>query len=887
MEHDILELTGDGHLRFVLADGRILTANAAVARMLDWAAGPQDLVGRMLSEVCACPLAEYADALRQQQDGLCHFLGLWRTCRQREKKVMVDARRVEDSAAGQVAEAVVRDISALVLHPSLLDIERQRSLVMLQSIGEGVTATDLEGNVMWLNPAAERLSGWPLAEARGRPLTEVFRLVDAKTRQVMPNPVPRILQSGERTRSSGWGLLLTRDGRELPVADSGASIRDAAGHMQGAVLVFRDDSERREAHRALRESVQVFRAIFMRAGIGMVLTDIRGTMLDTNQALRDALGYSASELYGRPLSAITHPDDIAKEMAELHQAFMGKQRDYRLQMVKRYLRKDGTVMWGSLTASVIFDDEGHPLFGIGMVEDITKERLADMALEAEKERLLVTLRSIGDGVIATDAEGRIQLLNRAAEKLTGWIQGEAVGRPLDEVFLLLDTETRQPLGVDVLGSLIRTGAFAAFPEYTLLQTREGNARQIAESATPIHERSGKILGIVITFRDVTQERQREEEVIRGQKLESLGILAGGIAHDFNNILAAILGNISFARSLIHAEETELNELLDEAEKASQRAKDLTQQLLTFAKGGAPMKQVVNLAQVLQEATRFALRGSSCAYELLLTPDMWPVEVDAAQISQVLHNLMLNAVQAMPDGGQIEVRTANVNVTVQPEVPLKPGRYVQVSVTDHGRGIPESALPKIFDPYFTTKSGGSGMGLTTTYSIIRKHNGYISASSKVGEGTTFTFYLPATDTQPVAETPSQPQLMVADAHQRLLVMDDEPSIRQMARRVLEKAGYAVEVAADGAGAVRIYQEALVRGEAFSAVILDITVPGGMGGRETLVQLRAINPTVKAIVSSGYSTDAVMAAHREFGFAGVVNKPYLSQELLAVVRKVLTE
>ena len=447
----------------------------------------------------------------------------------------------------------------------------------------------------------------------------------------------------------------------------------------------------------------------------------------------------------------------------------------------------------------------------------------------------------------------MQLVNRIAEKLTGWVQTEALGRPLDEIFPLLDTETQQPLGGDVLGSLIRSGAFAAFPERTVLRTRDGTIRQIAESATPIRARNGGILGIVITFRDITQERQREEEVIRSQKLESLGLLAGGIAHDFNNILTAILGNISIARTLEPAEEADRAELLDEAEKASLRAKDLTIQLLTFAKGGAPVKQVMTVAPLLRETTQFALRGSNCACKLDLAPDLWPVEMDPAQISQVINNLAMNAVQAMPAGGNLEVRAANVTLALQPELPLKPGRYVLVSVIDHGHGIEKRDLAKIFDPYFTTKKGRGGMGLTTAHSIIRKHGGHITVTSQLGGGAVFTFYLPATFPRPVPGKTVVPQAVTVDATQhRILLMDDEASVRHLAQRTLEKAGYTVAMAQDGAAAVQLYQAAVARGTPFSAVILDITVPGGMGGRETLGHLKQLNPAIKAIVSSGYST-----------------------------------
>ena len=758
-------------------------------------------------------------------------------------------------------------------------------LGMLQSISEGVLAADLRGHVIWLNPAAEQLTNWSRAEALGQPLHAVYKLIDAKTKQRCSDLVLRILQDGART--SGNNILLQpRAGRELPVADSGAPLYDAAGKPQGVVIMFHDDSENREAHRVVAESAELFRTIFQRAGIGMVLTDRQSCFLDANQVFLEMLGYTEQELRGKTVASVTHPDDVDESEKQIQMIQSVDHQKAQLHLVKRYIRKDGRIIWGRVIATFIWDQEGQPLFSVAMVEDITAARQAEELLEAEKERLMVTLRSIGDGVIATDADGHVQLLNRAAEKLTGWPQSEAAGRGLDEVFQLLDTETRQSLGTDVLRSLIRSGAFAAFPEQTLLRTRTGDEWLIEELATPIRDHQGRISGIVITFRDITQARQHEQELIRNQKLESLGVLAGGIAHDFNNLLTVILGNTGLMRALALGQEGRI--MLDDVEKASWRAKDLIQQLLTFAKGGLPIKKVIALTNLVQESAQFAIRGSNCVCDYQFAGDLWPVTVDPAQIGQVIHNLVINAVQAMPAGGTINIRAANVALDMQHDPPLKSGCYVQVCIIDHGHGIPENDLPRIFDPYFTTKFQSSGLGLTTSFSIVRKHGGAITASSKANEGTTFTFYLPAATSQAEkTELPAVPQAMPPASKRRILMMDDEAAIRILVQRTLERDGFVVESAADGAEAVRRYQAAQTQGVPFAAVILDLTIPGGMGGRETLAQLKRLDPAVKALVSSGYSTDAAMASYREIGFAGVVSKPYRPQDLLAAVRQVLAE
>lgn len=385
---------------------------------------------------------------------------------------------------------------------------------------------------------------------------------------------------------------------------------------------------------------------------------------------------------------------------------------------------------------------------------------------------------------------------------------------------------------------------------------------------------------------IAELRRADEEknrlALRMQKLESLGVLAGGIAHDFNNMLAGILGNINLV-GLELGDREELRSCLHEAEKAAERAKGLTQQLLTFARGGAPLRKVVALPDLLVETGTFAARGSQAQCVFDLAEDLWAAEIDPGQIGQVINNLVINAVQAMPSGGPIEIAAGNIDVDSASGAPVSPGQYIRLTVRDRGVGIDLEYIEKIFDPYFTTKEQGSGLGLAASHAIVRNHQGAILVASKPGEGTLFTLYLPAAGVQPEANPgESQP---VGKGQGRILVMDDEPSLRDLLLRILNISGYEAVVTADGTEAVEAYQQALASGAAFDAVILDLTVAGGMGGRETLEKLRAIDPQVVAIVSSGYSKDPVMANYRSYGFAGVACKPYTVQDLQAELHRVL--
>jgi two-component system cell cycle sensor histidine kinase/response regulator CckA len=403
----------------------------------------------------------------------------------------------------------------------------------------------------------------------------------------------------------------------------------------------------------------------------------------------------------------------------------------------------------------------------------------------------------------------------------------------------------------------------------------------------------KLRGVMV---DITQSKQQEaaleQERLRAAKLESLGVLAGGIAHDFNNFLAAIMGNLSLARLSV-APGTALDEALHEAEQACQRAAGLTRQLLAFAKGGAPVKKKVWLQAGVRESAELATRGSGVQCDVYLAPDLWPVEADEGQIGQVVHNLTLNARQAMPQGGRVVVRAENVLVQRGTDgfawgLPLPDGPYVRIQVQDSGTGIAPEHLPKIFDPYFTTRAGGSGLGLAVVQGIVRRHDGHVAVHSTPGQGTTMSVYLPALpDSVGAALAPAREASEPAPVpgRGRILLMDDDAAVRSLVRRVLQRLGYEVAEAADGAEAVECYRQAHEAGRPFDAVIMDLTVPGRMGGLEAIRHLRELDPAVRAIVSSGYSDDPVMADYARYGFCGVLSKPYRAADLATVLAQVL--
>ncbi|MEW6236530.1 MAG: transporter substrate-binding domain-containing protein [Candidatus Omnitrophota bacterium] len=514
--------------------------------------------------------------------------------------------------------------------------------------------------------------------------------------------------------------------------------------------------------------------------------------------------------------------------------------------------------------------------------ELKERKRTEEALFDEKERLAVTLRSIGDGVIAVDTIKRIVLLNKMAEQFTGWREEEAKGKDIDVVFRIIHEKTRRR-GVNPIDSVLDKGSNAGLENHTILIAKDGTERVIADSGSPIKNMAGETIGVVLVFRDVTEERKMEAELFKARKLESIGLLAGGIAHDFNNLLTAILGNLSIAKLDIDSSDR-IYKPLSDAEKACLRSQNLTRQLLTFAKGGAPIRKTSSIKELVEDSATFVLSGSNSRCEFSVADDLWTVEVDEGQISQVIQNIVINADQAMPNGGAIRIRLENYSFHSQGKSLsslMQEGDYVRISVKDNGIGIPQEYLFKIFDPYFTTKQKGSGLGLATAYSIIRKHDGAITVDSKPGDGTEVVVYLPASPQAIIAKETVEGSLYRGEG--KILVMDDDASIQDVVRQMLEHLGFETDAADDGKEAVERYKKAYDSGRPFGAVILDLTIPGGMGGKETIEKLREIDPGVRAVVSSGYSNDSIMAEYDRFGFSGVVSKPYKLEELSEVMRR----
>ncbi len=520
-------------------------------------------------------------------------------------------------------------------------------------------------------------------------------------------------------------------------------------------------------------------------------------------------------------------------------------------------------------------------------KEILQRKQAEESLESEKERLAVTLRSIGEGVIAVDNHMKITLINDMAELIVGWSFEEAISRNLDEVFFLYNSINGQKIE-NPAGESINNGEMVMFGHQTKILSKNNTEIYASITCAPIRDKGNKIIGAILAFRDMSEHKKVEEELLKISKLESLSLLASGIAHDFNNFLTGIVGNISLAKMLAPPE-GEIYKILTSAEDISFQAKELTVQLLTFARGSTANKKLTNIGELLKNSINFMARGSSVKCEFKINDNLAHVEIDVGQINQVVSNLVINSIQAVPEGGLIRVTAENINILGE-KPPLKTGRYVKIIFKDNGCGIEEKNLTKIFDPYFTTKAKGNGLGLSSVYSIIKSHGGLITAESKPGEGASFIIYLPAADGTAAEPGGEVKTAAVKDKKTgikgKILIMDDEELIRNITSQLLNHLGFEAHCAPDGAEAITLYKEAIKSNTPFDLVITDLTVPGGMGGVEMIQKIIEFDPGVKAIAASGYFSDqSKIEDFEKSGFKEYITKPFKINELVKTITKLI--
>jgi PAS domain S-box-containing protein len=670
------------------------------------------------------------------------------------------------------------------------------------------------------------------------------------------------------------------DGRVKFVRMRGTTSYGREGKPLRSFGTVQDITERVQGEQHLHDSEAKFRAL-LEAPDAMVIADAAtGVIREANHAAELLLQQPASAIIGRHLTDM-QPPDRAEQTEHDFPHNTPAEGSWRATSI---LRADGTALPVEvLVRSVAVDN--RPLL-LGIFRDVSDRKRAEDALRQTREFMQNVLDAVDTGYVIINPDLRIVSANNAYAKLAGLPLADLVGKHCLESGNGRDGALCEQCGVR---STLESGQPAA----SVHQHRHlrGKAMDVETRSYPLRDAAGKVVSVIVTVADITDRFRLDEQVRNAQKLESVGILAGGIAHDFNNLLAGILGSVSLARmTVIPGSKTD--SLLQTAEEACSHATELSHRLLTFAKGGSPHKKVTTIREVLRDAVMLALSGSNVSLKVSFADNLLPVDVDENQMRQVFNNLAINAKEAMPHGGTLMVSARNMQLADRQRPGLSAGHFVRIDFRDTGSGIPPENIGRIFDPYFTTKAlgarKGQGLGLTICHSIVQKHGGSIDAESVQGQGTTFTIHLPIAQkaAPPPAPRPAGARVLRPASRKRVMIMDDDETIRLILPEMLEHLGFEVTAVPDSASAVTAFRTAKETGSPYAIVILDLTIPGGKGGVDTLAELKRLDPEIVAVISTGYADDPIVTNFAENGFTGAIAKPYsmdrLSEMLASVLR-----
>ncbi|MFC2038995.1 PAS domain S-box protein [Chloroflexota bacterium] len=740
---------------------------------------------------------------------------------------------------------------------------------IVENAEEWIWETDVNGKYTYASSVIEKILGYKPDEILGKYFFELFHPEDREEmkKQSLEMFAQRLPFRQLVNRN------VHKNGSTVWLSTSGTPVIDEGGNFLGYRGADSDITKRKNSEEIILDEATRRRILIEQSRDGIVILDQNGNVYEANRRFADMLGYSMEET--RHLRAWDWDYQLPREQIQEMLRTVDENGDH---FETRHRRKDGTIFDVEISSNgAVF--AGQKL-AFCVCRDITERKQAEKALKYEERRYHDLMENLPIGLAVTSADGNTNMINKAYglmfgyDSLDEWMKISPVERYLDpkerERWLTLLQEKGKVENFEVQ-----------------LKRKDGSIFWGSINSIPLVTESDKKVYLSVT-QNITERKQIEEYQQTSAKLESVGTLAGGIAHDFNNILTGIMGNIELAEmSASDGNNEETITRMKDAKKASMRARDLTQQLLTFSKGGKPIKNLFSIVDLIKETISLGLSGSSNKPVYSIANDLWTIEADEGQISQVINNIIINADQAMPNSGIINLKVQNLVIEKDYEIlPLNKGKYVEIAIEDHGTGIPREHLQRIFEPYFTTKQKGSGLGLATSYSIIKNHGGCLTVESEPDVGTTFHIYLPASNKTVLMKEDQvvQPSLT---GHGRILVMDDEDIIRALLKRQLVNAGYEVVGAENGSDAIELYKKALESGQGFDAVIMDLTIPGGMGGKEAITKLIELDPEVRAIVSSGYSNDPIMADFKNYGFSGVVAKPYQMTELEKTIREAIGE
>ncbi|GAB4336826.1 MAG: hypothetical protein Kow0037_18590 [Calditrichia bacterium] len=689
-------------------------------------------------------------------------------------------------------------------------------------------------------------------------------IIAFRVQALISNPIIKLSRIAEQVSEKGdFNIRVSK-----PSNDEIGILYDSFNRMLSQIGMF--TKELINKNEEIQENQQRLQILMDTIPDAMFLHEIDGKIIDCNLTAASLFGFAEDNLQNKNIQEFFAGEMAANKIEHrIQDTLANEYYDFQMEAQKA----DGSAFPVEVRMRRLFS-LGR-VFILSVITDITRRKQAQMKLRESEFRYRTLFEQSPVGVVSFNKNLELQEYNNLILDLSGISATQLNG-------LDLKNYQNESWFIPFKESLDGKRGFYQGEVNIPISNRK---KWIILRTTPLLDSRNEITGVLGLVEDATERKILEEELLKSRKLESVGILAGGIAHDFNNILTAVLGNISLLISK-YGDSPDISQKLKNAEKAALRARDLTQQLLTFSKGGAPIRETKNIRALIEDTVQFSLRGSNVRYQLNLAEDLKPASIDEGQISQVIQNLVINADQAMPEGGTLAISAENQSLPAGNPYGLPAGDYICIRVKDKGVGIAPEHLDKIFDPYFTTKQKGSGLGLATSYSIIKQHEGKILVNSQLGKGTEFSIFLPAS-TEIIKASEDESPMTESYSEARILIMDDDEMVREVGGAMLQSLGYQVEYAAEGKEALEKYQAALENGSPYDLVIMDLTIPGGMGGKDAIVELMRMDPNARAIVSSGYSHDAVMSDYKSYGFKGLIAKPFRLEELKRVVSETLQQ
>ena len=756
--------------------------------------------------------------------------------------------------------------------------EKEQLFVTVRSIGDAVITTDTSGKVVLMNIVAEQLTGWKNNEAQGKPLVEIFTIVNALTRKEVKNPVVQVLESGSIVGLANHTILIAKDGVEYQISDSAAPIKNVDGDITGVVLVFRDVSNKYKMQEKISESEQRLRYALQGTQAGLWEWNVQTGEIIIDEQWADIIGYTRKELVPVSIDTWTkfiHPEDVKKSSKLFKQHFKGESDYYEFEFRMRH--KKGYWVWVLDRGKVAkWTEDGKPLIMSGTHSDITKRKKAETELKNARNYISNIVDSMPSVLVGVDTDGKVTQWNKKAEQNTGISAAAAHGKIFSDVFPAISSS------MEKITESMQTRKI----KKELHKRHQAENKILYENLTIYPLITNGVEGAVIRIDDVTREHMLQEQLSQSRKMDAIGQIAGGVAHDFNNILSGIMG----AAQLLKLPNSNLDQknfkYVDMILQASTRAADLTSKLLTFGRNGKVSYTVLSMHNVVDDTVAILKRTIDKKVNISIkkNAENYAVIGDSSELQNALLNLGINASHAMSNGGEIKIQTRNIMLDntycYASPFEIEPGEYIEIEVQDTGCGIPIKNLKKIFEPFYTTKEHGkgTGLGLSTVYGTVQNHQGMVTVYSEMGKGTAFHVYIPCSKKS--IQTRQINTEIVAGAGQILLV-DDEEMLRSTGKYMLEKMGYQVVLAENGLEAVDIFQNQHAE---IDLVIMDMVMPE-MNGREAFFKIRKIDENCKVIIASGFTKNEDLDEMRKSGLAGFLNKPFTNSELSQLVSKVL--